>query len=152
MTIAAASSHARHIRRSPRACRRAVPSSRNAGKEVRCFDKLSTNGRKSGVKALTLRIIGQKGQPAIGLDAAIEAGAAPGVARGARGSDAQQQRVLIAIDAHFDHSQPVARRFALAPQSAPRTRPEMRLPGFARQVGRAPSELQSLMRLSYAVF
>src|SRR3546814_1433849 len=93
MTIAAASSHARHIRRSPRACRRAVPSSRNAGKEVRCFDKLSTNGRKSGVKALTLRIIGQKGQPAIGLDAAIEAGAAPGVARGASGSDAPPQQI-----------------------------------------------------------
>src|SRR3546814_1097765 len=94
-------------------------------------------------KVSALRIVRQKGQPAVGLDAAIEAGTAPRVTRGPRGSDAQQQRVLIAIDAHFDHSQPVARRFALAPQSAPRTRPRSE---------EHTSELQSLMRNSSAVF
>src|SRR3546814_918912 len=48
----------------------------------------------------------------------------------------EQQRVLIAIDAHFGHIEPVARRLALAPQRPARSRPEMRLTGGARPLDR----------------
>src|SRR3546814_10963927 len=70
-------------------------------------------------KVSALRIVRQNGQPAVGLDAAMEAGTAPRVTSGPRGSDAPQRRVLTATAAQFHHSQPVARRFARPPQGNP---------------------------------
>src|SRR3546814_4374977 len=96
-------------------------------------------------------------------------------------SDPQDQRVLIAIDQDFLDLERVARSLPLLPQALPRTRPEVRKSGLAREAQRFvihegehqhllirgidhdcsdqslrseehTSELQSLMRISYAVF
>src|SRR3546814_16240112 len=65
------------------------------------------------------------------------AGPTPRVARWASGPHQQQQRILIAIDAHIDQRQPVPRRLALAPQRGARARSEMRLSRPAeRRVGK----------------
>src|SRR3546814_13971210 len=59
-------------------------------------------------KVSALRIVRPKGQPAVGLDAAIEAGTGPRVHRGPRRSGAPAHSVLIAMTPHLHHTQPVA--------------------------------------------
>ncbi len=66
--------------------------------------------------ALALGIVVQEGQAAVGLDATVKTGSAPCVTGRTSGLHAQQQRILVAIGAHFDERQAIARRFALAPQ------------------------------------
>ena len=66
-----------------------------------------------------------------------EAAAAPGVAGDAAGLvDLQQDRVVVAVKADFQHFLGVAGFLALVPQLAPRTRPIHGFASFHRQLQR----------------
>src|SRR5579863_9205749 len=68
------------------------------------------------------------------LDLAVETGMPPGVTGRSRLLDANPDRVLIAVGAHFDHTLDMAGGFALAPQRLARA---AKVPGLAGRNGLA---------------